>query len=257
MNQDIQLKYKIKQNVEKYNKDQKSLYINGYVIKIVTILILLVCLVIMCIVIFSAFTPLMMDEKSPLSNALALSFTGCVISVIILAAAIFYFKRKRASDKAKRQAVVDDSEVFIIKEQDLKTLSQEDEQMLDIKIKQSVPMSHKSGFIGRLLSVFPLAKEILLFLGSLIFNPVKKPDYIYLDQNKLDLALWIIEKTLKDKNFSIKFDLIAEKYCEYSNKWLQNSIKNLIQINVIRLVDSEEGDKIVLLNLDFHNPDTG
>jgi hypothetical protein len=253
MVEDIHLRYQLKQRIENYNKDQKSLYINSYVTKIVIIILFLGATGIFLFFFIPLLTPLMLKPEDPMFNALSLTFSGCMISVIIIGAAIYFFKKRKDKEIKIKEAT--QNEIFIVEQDSLEELArQKADEMLDIRIQHAARSYQKGSFFNRFINLFRAIKDIILLAFSVVISPVKKPAYLYLDESRLKFSIWLIRELEKRNKYSLDYKYVLKEYSDYSQTWIQNTLNTLNAINVVSNVESEEGHQIILLNLDFYNP---
>lgn len=242
---ELTLKFMLKQKIDAYNADQKSLYVNNYLFRVtLVIMIILFVLLIVFLFVLPVLTPLFL-KKGIIADVLALSCSGCMVSMLVVGSIVYF-----AQSKFKKH---------LIKKQDDQT-KPENAVSLDDLLSDKDPIEFhqapkkKPHFLSRHLKLFSFVQELFSFVFSILFSPIVKPEYLYLDQSKLDFAVFLIDTLVKQKHHALNVSEIKKSYVDYSNTWLANTLKVLVKIQTINICDLDTGEKVVLLNLDFYNP---
>lgn len=243
---DVTLKFKLKQKVDLYNADQKSLHVSNYLFRILLVMILLVfVLLIVFLFVVPILTPLFL-KKGIYSDVLSLSCSGCMISMFFVGSVV-YFVQSRLPKKLFKKPDVTGSQNA---EPSLESLLA-DNSDLDLP-KQTREKKH---FLSRHLKLFSLVKELFSFMFSILFSPIAKPDYLYFDKTRADFTVSLVNSLIDTRNHVLNLSEIKNNYLDYSNTWLANTLKVLLKVKVINICDLETGERVILLNLDFYNPD--
>ncbi|MEW5819850.1 MAG: hypothetical protein AB1782_06635 [Cyanobacteriota bacterium] len=248
---DITFKYLLKTKVQEYNKAQKSLYINTYIFKIVLLLILLVFFLMFTIYfILPLLTPLFL-KKSLVNDALVISCSGCLFSILTLGLLVLFFRNRLAKKKKQQTISLDDFETQLTENTNNPNLPEE------IAYSESLNLPKKKpSYTTRFLNIIPLSKNLLMLISSEIFSSVPRPKPIYLDNNKIEFALNIYKCIVNTNNYLLYFDDLQKKYPDYSNTWLENTLNVLNILGIFNITFNDTNQKIILLNLEFYNPDT-
>jgi len=223
MTEDLTTKYKLKLYTDRYNKKQKSLYINSFVLRIVLILIFVVALFLLSIFILPLATPLLL-KSSVMADALVIMIIsivlGCIISLIVL-----FFLKKTVWNKHKQRNLNKTNSEF----------------------KQNT--YKKGALLSRYLNVLTLFKDILGFMGSIFFAPIQKPDLVALDNHKIEFGCWLIKRLSSETNNFLPYESVKEDYKNFSANWINKVISELSKINIINVSDVENKGKMIFLNL--------
>lgn len=251
MADNLQLKYSLKQRVDQYNKDQKSLFVHSYILKIVTILCLIVFIVIIGFFLVPIATPLLL-KRGVYSDVMALMFSSCTASLLIFGLVIFFFKQRFKQKIVQSKQIYSNTVSTDDKESDLSVdpdnIKAQDE--FDIKMSPNTKKHKKTFFASRLFNLFAIIKDFFSLIISIFLSPVKQPEKLYLDENKLNFACSLINELQSQKNCAINYELVVNKYPGFSNTWLNNTLEVLSKINVIKLTTIEPNNRVILLNLD-------
>lgn len=242
---ELTLKFMLKQKIDVYNADQKSLYVNNYLFRVtLVIVIILFILLIVFLFVLPILTPLFL-KKGIIADVLSLSCSGCLASMVVVGSIVYF-----AQSKLKKR--------FIKKKDDdinLDTTVSLDDLLSDKDpVEFHQPTKKKTHILSRHLKLFSFIQELFSFVFSILFSPIVKPEYLYLDKSKLDFAVFLVETLVKQKHHALNVCEIQKSYGDYSNTWLANTLKVLVKIQTINICDLETGEKVVLLNLDFYNP---
>lgn len=251
---DLSLRYILKQKAEKYNKDQQSLHVNTYVFKAVQ-LMLLVLVVFFLVFFFLApiATPFFL-KAGIVSDAIAITFSGCFFSIIILVLLIMYFKKARKALARKKELIYSENALLSGDESQFAELEHKNELPDDLQQQLDVAAKPKKSRFSGFTKIIPAIKDVVGLLLSRIFCQVSPPDRIYFDEKQLDCAVNILNKLAGKKNFLLKKTEIFEFFPAYSSRWLENLLFSLLKIDVIKLTTLETNEKVVLLDLDFYDP---
>lgn len=256
MYDELKLKFLLNQKVEKYNNDQKTLHFNRYILKIVQIVILLIIIGILGTFAFSLTTPYFLKTEF-LSDAVAIMFSSCLISLIVGGFVLFLFLKKIKSSRQNTPIKIHSYESTEPADSPdvTEALPESIDMPAKVPVKNMMPAVEKKTFLGRLVSVFSLSKELFfIFFGDLatLSNP---PAKIYFDTNKINFAIWLLNEIEKHKNYCMSMNFVEENYKDVSSRWVTITISELEKINIIRAIKDDNNRDIVLLNLDFYDPE--
>lgn len=225
MAEDITIRYKLKLCAEKYNKRQKSLYINSFIFRIVLILLLVVVLFFLSFFLLPLATPLLLKSNVMVDTLIIMIITligGAIITVVM-----FSFLKGIFGNNTKKRNLT-------------KTANSISQQ------------NYKSGsFITRFFRIFSLCNDILTFFISVFFAPINKPDSVNLNNNKLSVACWLIKKLSAEPDNFVVLETIKEEFKDSSAVWINKTIEELAKIRVITLLDVENKGKIVFFHPDY------
>lgn len=248
MTDEITLKFKIKEKIESYNNNQKALYYNSFILKGFSVLLITTFTITLLFFIIPLITPFLLKTEI-ISDAIALTFSGCFFSIGITLFIVYKFITRK-----KKQAININNENYILNKtcphnsnnDNLKT----DDRPKFKKIK-------KRSLLLRIISLFEIIKELLSLLFSVLFSPIVKPHYIFLDQNKINFTIWLINELSKRTNYIIDEDYIINNYEKNSNTWFNNSFESLEKLEIIKTSKIDSKTKTIFLHLEFYNPELG
>lgn len=249
MYDELKLKFLIRQRVDQYNNDQKSLYYNRYVLKIVQAILLLLVLGVLGTFLFTLTTPYFLTTDI-LSDAIAIMFSGCLISLIVSGAVIFFILKKIKKSRQNKEIVIQQFESKDEEEID----AGESNLSSELAVKKIAPTKGKQTFLGRLLSVFSLSKDLFMMIIKDILSLSDPPDRIYFDNNKMDFAIWILNEIENHNNYCMSFSFVEENYENVSSRWVTIAITELEKVKVLRAIKDDDNKDLILLDLDFYDP---
>lgn len=240
------LKFRIKETIETYNKNQKALYYNTFILKLFSILILIVFVSTILFFLIPFLTPFML-KTGVLSDILGLTFIGLLASAVLGLFIIYKFITRK---KKKEQSIINNDNNFY---ESCLNETKNDNLIIENQIKKS-PLKKKF-LLLRIISLFQIIKDLISLVFSVLSSPVAKPNVIYFDNNKLEFTIWIINKLSKSNNYILEEDYVITNYKNYSNTWIKNTLKSLKDLEIIKLNNTDSAINTIFLNLDFHNPE--
>ena len=257
---DVRLRYILKQKAEQYNKDQKSLYFNKYILKTVLLLIIIFMLFfIFFLFVLPVLTPLFL-KKSIISDAIAISFSGCLFSLVVIVLLIIFFYRRKKKKEDNKLAEYDEMLLDIHYAVANTTEEKPYNSGTNVEIPfddKSIPKSiTKKGRISKYKSLISSVKDLVKLVISELFTMVEPPGLIYFDNNKLNFSIELIKDLINIQNNLIQLTVVLSKYTDYSNKWVLNVINELVTLKILTVAENNNEEKILLINSDFYDPET-
>src|SRR3989339_2152736 len=213
MMDDVTLKYKLKQNVDIYNADQKSLYVNTYLFRVTLVVITIVFLLLIVVFfIVPLLTPLFL-KKGVFSDVLSLSCSGCMISMFVVGSVVYFVQSKLPKKLFKKQ----DLDVSPNVDQSLESLLADDS-FIDLPKKTG----EKKHFLSRHFKLVSFLRELFSLIFSILFSPITEPEYLYLDKTRADFTVSLVHSLIDTKNKALNLNEIRNNFLDYSNTWLAN-----------------------------------
>lgn len=252
---DIKLEQNIRLRINNFNKRQEELHFHSYILKFALFVVFLILLVIFSLIAASFLNPLFLPGKNPTTDAISMMFSGCMISVVVVGAALYYFvnygkkkqtqKEQYINELASLQKTVD-SDNSIVKG------PTED---VSLNIQKEMHKINKQNRVSRFFSIFSMINSLLSMFFGLFFAPVKPKEVIYFDRTKMDFSIDLVKTLIDQKNYVIDFETIRSKDPNCSNTWYNNTLSSLEKLQVIKTNFDDTRKKFILLDLDFYNPE--
>lgn len=252
MTEDIRIKYIINTKLEEYNRRQAALYINSFVLKFFILACLLLAMVILGFFLIPILTPLLLETDDQKGyNAVSIGYSLLMV-IVILIGTVFYFYMK---GKYKKKAV---REGHFFKDGPIDTRIDYNA-LIDLEMSSQKAASESSFLLFRMMRIdraFAMLKSLFGFAFKIIFMPVSKPQKLIFDYNKLKLSISLIQKLKDAENNYIEYNNIVAAYQDFSQNWLNSTLNNLSNLDIISLSETENGKKLIFLkDIDFFTPE--